>query len=300
MALNSTAPQRIFVGGTGRSGTHAIGRLLGTHTHLQRCHSELRFHADPYGLPGLLREEVELDAYLANLRGMWWKRISARGLERGLFNRIPEETFSTGVSDFERTFPGDPWGASAKLIRDLIDPQSKKKPGWIELTKRNVEASPVLCKLLPDCKIIHMVRDGRDSAASVITQAWGPDDLDEALAWWEARLTGAEAGSSQIPADRLLVIDFQDFVSEARAETYDRLMEFVGTGRIGRLRQTEMRKYFNEKIGGRAANVERWRNGLTDEKQAAFSEDYVKALERLIAINGPARPVFERWLARVG
>ena len=153
MVGSSTAPDQLFVGGTGRCGTHAIGRLLGRHRHYKRVHTELRFHADPYGLPGLLRGRVELADYLANLRGRWWKRISARGHEQGLFNRISEDVFNAGVSDFEKNFPDDPSGASGKLIRDLIDPQSGRRPGWVELTKRNVQASPVLCELLPECKI---------------------------------------------------------------------------------------------------------------------------------------------------
>ena len=299
MSARSTAPQRLFVGGTGRCGTHAMGSLLGRHSRYRRIHTELRFHADPPGLPGLLRGEVELAEFLATLRGRWWKRTASQGFESGLFKRVPEEIFERAIAEFERDFPDDQWGAASRLVYGLLDPiaAQAKKPGWVEMSNRNVEASPVLLELVPDIKMIHMIRDGRDASSSVVAQKWGPDEIMAAIAWWERRVADDERSSSQLPEERLLIVCFEDFVTGDREGTYDRLLDFIGERRLFRgRREPEMRRFFDEEIGTGRANIERWRKGLSEAEQDELCERYAAALERLIAADTPARPLFERSL----
>ena len=46
----------VFVGGTGRSGTHILGRLLGSHARFADVPIESRFHCNKRGMPDLLWE----------------------------------------------------------------------------------------------------------------------------------------------------------------------------------------------------------------------------------------------------
>jgi hypothetical protein len=280
-----------------------MGAILGHHRRYRRIHTELRFHADPDGLPGVLSGEVELNDFLAGMHGGWWKRISSRGAEVGLFARVPKETFLAALETFEDSFGADPWAASSRLIHDLMDPiaAEARKPGWVEITKCNIQASPVLLRLVPEARFINMIRDGRDVASSVVTQNWGPDDFGEALTWWEERVAGGEHGSSEIPEDRLLVVGMEDLVTDDRDATFERLLEFIEEPRFLRpLRERTMRRYFNNEIGTGPANLERWRKGLSAKEQDEVNERYAKALERLISADTPARPLFERWLAALG
>ena len=48
--------------------------------------------------------------------------------------------------------------------------------------------SSAISELLPGAKFIHMIRDGRDVACSVVLEKWGPDEHFEALEWWRKRL----------------------------------------------------------------------------------------------------------------
>jgi hypothetical protein len=298
----SSTPDRVFVGGTGRCGTHALSSVLGHHAHYRRVHTELRFHADPTGLPGLLKGEIELSGFLEQLRGRWWRRTSRQGRQTGFFKRLPEERFNASVSKFERDFPSDQWGASSTLIHELIDPiaAQAKKPGWVEMTKRTVWAAPILLKLVPDAKLIHIIRDGRDCAASIATQAWGPEDFEGSLDWWEERVGISEQGAAGVDPERLLVLSFEDFVAEDREASYDRLVEFIGSkGFLGRRRAREMRRYYDDEIGGPKANRDRWRKGRSQDEQDQANERYAQALHRLIAADTPARPVFESFLASI-
>lgn len=298
----SSTPDRVFIGGTGRCGTHALASVLGNHAHYRRIHTELRFHADPDGLPGLLEGEVELLGFLEELRGRWWKRTSSQGRPTGFFQRLPEEIFNAAVAEFERSFPEDRWGASSKLVHDLLDPIARlaKKPGWVEMTKRTIYAGPVLQKLVPDAKFIHIIRNGRDVAASVATQAWGVDNFDDALDWWEERVESSERGAAGVEPDRMLHLSFDGFVATDRERSYDRLVRFIGsTGFRGRRRAREMQRYYEEEIGGPKANRDRWRRDLSQADQDRVNERYVGALRRLISANTPGRSIFEGFLASV-
>ena len=50
----------VFVGGTGRSGTHILGRLLGRHARFADVPIEARFHCNKRGMPDLLEGRITL------------------------------------------------------------------------------------------------------------------------------------------------------------------------------------------------------------------------------------------------
>ena len=47
-------PPLLFVGGTGRSGTHVVAKILNNHSHFRKVPNEARFHTDPGGIPDVL------------------------------------------------------------------------------------------------------------------------------------------------------------------------------------------------------------------------------------------------------
>src|SRR5919109_285696 len=98
----------VFVGGTGRSGTHVLGRLLGRHPRLAGVPIECRFHCNKRGMPDLLGGRVTLAGFVEKLRDFWWHRVRIDGEPRGLHNvreaqtllRIfPEARFVHAVRD---------------------------------------------------------------------------------------------------------------------------------------------------------------------------------------------------------
>src|ERR671934_878345 len=85
-------PPIVFVGGTGRSGTHILARLLAKHERLALVPVEVRFHVDDRGFPGLLAGDVSREQFVRRLRGFWWKGFQTMRM-RGMYRFVPAERF---------------------------------------------------------------------------------------------------------------------------------------------------------------------------------------------------------------
>src|SRR5215211_1075318 len=109
----------LFVGGTGRSGTHIVARLVAKNRDYSLIPVECRFHSDEDGFPALLTGRVSKERFLRRLRGYWWKGFQTDRF-RGLHRVIPRERFDRAVDAFDRSFDSDPEGACRQLFLDLL------------------------------------------------------------------------------------------------------------------------------------------------------------------------------------
>lgn len=298
MAELSPRPERpdlIFVGGTGRSGTHVISQLLGSHPRYARVPIECRFHCNPQGFPDLLAGRVEPEVFLRKLKKFWWRRIRAGEVApvvarrlafgrkvRGLHKIVPRERFDEAVAEFEREHVVDLEPACRNLFLDLLWPLTAEqgKPGLVEMSCFTIAASPTLQRLFPEAKLIHTVRDGRDAGSSKVSKRQKrshPRDGFEGLRWWEGRLRNIERGVGALgDRSKLLCISLDDLVAGDRDGVYDELREFVGLDE-----DASMRRFFEQEMSADAAHMERWREGLDAERQAGLTREYERTLGRL-------------------
>jgi hypothetical protein len=300
-------PPVVFVGGTGRSGTHVVAKLLGRHTYYRNIKNEVRFHCNPRGYPDLLAGKVTLDEFLKKLRKFWWYRVKAgefapavvpklaMGREvRGLHKLVPEERFEAAVDEFERAYPSDQVGACRKLFLDLFRPiaEEEGKPGLIEMSSDTIVAGPTLLRVFPEAKLIHTVRDGRDAGSSKVekrSKREHPTDVLTGIDWWEERLRRIDESAREIPPDRLLTILLDDLVWNARRPTYRSLHEFLGIER-----EPRVRRYFRRRMSADRAHQDRWREGLTRSAQEEVLSYYESTLERLEADDIHCAPLLRR------
>ncbi len=288
-------PDLIFVGGTGRSGTHVLSQLLGSHTRYGRVPIECRFHCNPQGFPDLLNGRVGPEAFLRKLQKFWWRRIRAGEVApvlakrlafgrkvRGLHKIVPRERFDAAVSEFERTYPLNLELACRNLFLDLLWPLTaeQEKPGLIEMSCFTIAAGPTLQRLFPESKLIHSVRDGRDAGSSKVSKRQKrshPRDGFEALRWWEGRLRNIERGVEALPdRSKLLCTSLDELVAGDREGEYARVLDFTGLED-----EPEMRRFFDQEMSADAAHKERWRDGLDPDQQRAVTFEYEKTLDRL-------------------
>ena len=281
----------IFVGGTGRSGTHVIGRLLGRHPTLADVPIESRFHCHgPKGFPDLLSGRVQVSDFLWKLREFWWHRIRREDLEpRGLYNISTRRRFDDAVAAFEESYEADPREACRRLFDDLLYPVADElgRSGLVEMSSHNVKEAAVLEELFPHAGFIHVFLDGRDVASSITTKTWGPERIGGAIDWWAARMRAIDAGVSgenEAPA-RFHTLLLDDLVERDREATYGRLLTFCELDDAA-----AMRRYFDEEMSPRAANLGRWRRGLGSIGAWRVERRYRRTLDALAREGNHAAP----------
>jgi len=95
-----------------------------------------------------------------------------------------------------------------------------KTPGYVEQLKR-------LNALFPDCLVIHLIRDGRDAALSMLSRGVGPRTLYDAAKEWEGRVKrGRRDGPRVLGASRYLEVHYERLVAEPRA-TLEHICGFI-------------------------------------------------------------------------
>jgi len=270
----------LFVGGTGRSGTHVVAKLVGRHSRYEKVGNEVRFHCDPGGFPDLLSGTVSRDEFVAKLRGTWWRRVQTLQV-RGLHRTVPKKRFDAAVREFEAGYDADPVGACRRLFGDLLGPIAERagKPGLVEMSCDTVSQGAALMRVFPEARFIHSVRDGRDAASSRVAKGRGvvyPRNPEQGIQWWEGRLRRIDAAAGEIPPGRLTVISLDELVYGDREGTYKHLLDYFGAED-----ELEMRSYFETKMSAERAHRERWREGLSVEEQEDYARRYEEALVRL-------------------
>jgi Sulfotransferase family len=307
-------PPIVFVGGTGRSGTHVLADLIGHHRRWALVPIESRFHVNPQGFPDLLAGDVTPKEFVRKLRRFWWYRIPAGETlpavaprvrlgrqTRGLYRFVPPERFDEAVARFETAAgAGSLDVACRRLFLDLLWPVAEQgeRPGIVEMSTHTVARAPALHRLFPDSKLVHIVRDGRDAGSSKVGKRQKPHhprDVDEGVDWWLERIERAERAIAEAPDGYTLTLSLDELAAGDREGSYERLLEFLGVGDVRR-----MRRFFEAELNAENASRGRWREGLAPEGERQVTARYERALERLEEQGFASAPVLRRVYERLG
>jgi hypothetical protein len=291
-------PPIVFVGGTGRSGTHILAQLLGRSHNLAMIPLEVRFHTDADGFPGLLAGEVSLPRFVQRLKGFWWKGFQTRRM-RGMFRVLDRERFDAAVAKFESSYGEDPQAACRELFLDLLwfrTGEEEALRGIVEQSCDTVAQAPTLVSLFPEARFVHVVRDGRDASASRVSQTHGlvrPRTRVDGIRWWEERISRVEVGARAIPPERLLTVSLDELLLADSGEAVKPLLNFCGTRAI-----RSVRHFYGHRMSRDQAHSERWREGISSRRAARLEELYEQALGRLEASGARSAPLLRRTFDR--
>lgn len=309
----------IFTGGTGRSGTTITGYLIGSHPEIWNIEPiEIRFLTDKGGLldtafaadAALARRgrrqrltdardrilgryvppnEAMYREFLVKMRGHWYLRHGVGDhLCRGLHKSIAQRDLEHALQRFEHDFRVDPPKAGAALLHGLFDPRASAKgaSAWVDTTPHNAIRSRRIAELMPEARIVHMIRDGRDAGMSVMSMAWGPKEPLAALEWWRWRVLQSHQAMQAIPARQSHTIVFEELISSKRDETVQRLFEFLGYDV-----SPQVRTYFDTKMPAGRAHVQRWKQDVPAALLPEFERTYAQMHEQLTAEGVPLPPL---------
>lgn len=283
----------MFVGGTGRCGTHAVTAIAAQSGRFGAVPAEVRLHISPDGLQGFVHGGHSRRRLLRGLRTHWWRHSPAwdPAAARGAHRIVSRRRYLAALARLAIEPPGaNRLFLSRRFVSSLLDPLAPTPGAWIEKSPDNCRAAPFLADLYPELRLIHVIRDGRDVASSFTRVPWAPDDFAAALANWEQSLLDAHRGTQQLPPEHVHRVLFEDLVSRDRERAYRALLAFLHIPD-----EPPLRSFFDRELTLARARIGRWRLDLDPSDHRRAQSLYRQALDRLDAAGvwplPPAHPI---------
>lgn len=177
----------------------------------------------------------------------------------------------------------------AELVRQYAAKIEKPRARiWVDHTPTNLRDACILAKMFPGCRFIHLVRDGRGVAASVIPLDWGPNTIKAAAAWWTSRLSHGFALELSLYQPRVARIHYEDLVL-GPGNTLRRICEWLGVSFQPQMVEGSgfvIPKYSSKQhrlIGNRPdpSRVDEWKRRLSQREIEIFESEVGDLLELL-------------------
>lgn len=199
----------VFIGGCSRSGTTLLGAMLGVGPDL------------------LTVPEAEFK----------WEMLRAGLLADGAFSlsevrRYLSEDPRFALWDVELAEKPDDRVPYPALLRELAAAYGRQagKPEarvWFDHTPGNIRFGRSLHESFPEARFLHLVRDGRAVAASVIPLDWGPNTAREAAHHWATQVCAGLALQAWLGEEQVHLVHYEDLVREPQ-QTLRSVCDFLG------------------------------------------------------------------------
>lgn len=189
----------VLVGGCPRSGTTMLGAMLG--------HGPDILTVPEAAFKWQLLRGVPVDGPSAYVATEAVAQRLACDWRFGLWSIDADEARSTdGAPDtYEQVLH--------RLVRAHGRVVGKPDPSiWVDHTPLNLKYAMTLAGLLPGARFVHLLRDGRGVAASVLSLDWGPDTIREAATWWAAHVAMGLAAATALGPSRVHTVRYEDLL----------------------------------------------------------------------------------------
>ena len=157
------------------------------------------------------------------------------------------------------------------------------KPRWGDKTPLYMQHLPLLERLFPSARFVHLIRDGRDAALSylavpegIMTAGWGhPHDAAGFAAQWATEVRDARALGRRVGEARYLELGYEALVADAPGSLRE-VCRFAGLeyddGMLGYVGETESaRKAHQQRLNEPPrVGVRDWRTEMAPIDVAAF------------------------------
>jgi len=210
----------VFVVGCPRSGTTLLQRMLDAHSQLAVANDT---HFIPWVLYEMGRDDNPPLTPEIVRRVRTYKRFHRLGLDDAAVARAAE-----GASDYA--------GFVAGLYDELARAHAKALGG--EKTPGYVRHLPMLHRLFPQARFVHIIRDGRDVALSAFGWArdekgpgriplWKDEPAAAAALWWRRNVQMGREDGDALGPDLYRQIRYEDLVAQPEQSLRD-LASFLG------------------------------------------------------------------------
>jgi len=188
----------IFIGGCERSGTTLLGAMLGAHPRYL-CVPEMKFKIDVLSSSGNGADAlVEPVAILKKLV----RRSSYRiwELDQAVDSATRSKVSGREFIEWTVTAYGQKVGKPSPTT-------------WVDHTPSNIRYVWPLLQVFPDAHLVHIVRDGRAVAASLLPLDWGPNEIEVAARYWAERLAFGFAAEARWPS-KVTRVQYEELVQD--------------------------------------------------------------------------------------
>jgi glycosyltransferase involved in cell wall biosynthesis/predicted TPR repeat methyltransferase len=289
----------IFIGGTGRSGTTLLRKIMDTHHDIAAIPYETKligqkaFRDFPHLILNCpLHDRKRL---IASFKQLWvkdfyrfqatWATKSGDDNWRGLHKWIGEEEIQRCLPILDRlerlSSEDDIYLTYGQFIDSLFATYvaGQGKTYWVEKTPQNSIFAIFLNRCFPNLKLLNIIRDGRDVACSLSNVSWGIKDPKKGLDWWATNLSQALRAQEKLSENVYLNIRYEDLVLQTE-KTLLRITDFIGVDPDEALFSNDI---FKDSVG-------RWRNELPEELQDYAKTKYGPLLIHIGYENGEKAP----------
>jgi muconolactone delta-isomerase len=182
----------IFCVGAQRSGTTWLQRMLAVHPDVVTLPSETQLIS--VGMTTLARQTHQ---------GAMSSRVTGRTF-------MEADAFADAARDFCDAVFGRLAESLAPDARFVLE-RSPNHAEWLGLVSM----------LYPDARVVHIIRDGRDVARSLVSQHWGPSEIKTAASRWRRAVENAQQAA---PAFAVYAeVRYEDLLSDTRRHYTDLL-----------------------------------------------------------------------------
>jgi hypothetical protein len=185
----------------------------------------------------------------------WFERCRAKwGFEpsvEAIFRSVEQRTFR-GVLD--------------AIFLDLAR-HNQMACRWGDKTPEYTHDLDVLGKLFPEAKYVHLVRDGRDVALSVMGRYWGPKNVFSAAHEWRESVAQIDDFFRDHPELQTLEITYEQLLRDP-VDTFRELIKFLEIDNRGGALLDSLATDLQRDL--MSTNFDKWRRDLSPEQRTLF------------------------------
>ncbi len=275
MAFPNKSP--IFIIGVDRSGTTLLSLILDSHSRIAipyESHFITKYYRNREKFGDLKKEENRVrlvknilsESYVKQ----WDKKLNLEDIDLDKCLTL-EATIDEVFSAYARLHGKDIWGDKTPSYTPEIH---------------------IINRMFPQCKFVHIMRDGRDVALSLVKQWWGPNDFISAMRYWEKTLSCTRKMLRMLPDDKFIELKYEDLLENPETEIR-KILSFLQLEY-----EPEMMKKYQQKAGLKVGkriekhhinlkqslikdNAYKWKRNLSSADQAIAYEIAGELLEEL-------------------
>lgn len=196
----------VFIVGASRSGTSLLRDLL-------RSHPSLAFPEESQFIPAFYRGHGHPRS--ARHARALARRVLALHWVRHGFSPTPDLETLAGARSYQEMI--------SRLFEEVA--RGEGKPRWGDKTPRYTGEIPTLIELFPDAQVLHIYRDGRDVALSMLRRGYA-QNLFTAATLWRRRVARARRDGRRFPTN-YAEVRYEDLLSHPE-ETMRAVCAFIG------------------------------------------------------------------------